>query len=386
MEVDYLYDAVHQFGLDIWAHTVKGEIDVRIKKDQQRIHAIAERLQGCQVVIEDVEEYITQYEKDWASSGKKAEWHEEYHTYDEIVAWYQSLAATYPTLTTWVPSIGKSFEGRDQPAIHFTAPGGSNKKTIYVQCQIHAREWISGAVCQYIVDNLLANYGSVQNVTSLFKTTNFVFVPFTNPDGYSHTWNGDRLWRKNRQTNSGSACIGTDVNRNYNSHWGEGGSSSNPCSDTYMGASPASAPETQNTVAYFKKQSSIIGAIDMHSYSQLILRPWGYTSANSPDETFLKSVGDGMRQTILNAGGVSYTSQKSIDLYVTTGTASDWFYDDEATESNDGYRAAGFTIELRDTGRYGFVLPPSEIIPNGNEIYHAFIYFAERVNESPIEV
>lgn len=51
----------------------------------------------------------------------------------------------------------------------------------------------------------------------------------------------------------------------------------------------------------------------------------------------------------LNANN-RYTSQKSIDLYVTTGTANDWFYGDDASKTNNGHRAYGFTIELRDTG------------------------------------
>lgn len=37
------------------------------------------------------------------------------------------------------------------------------------------------------------------------------------------------------------------------------------------------------------------------------------------------------------------------------------FYGEDATSTNEGYRAAGYTIELRDTGRYGFVLPPDQV-------------------------
>lgn len=37
------------------------------------------------------------------------------------------------------------------------------------------------------------------------------------------------------------------------------------------------------------------------------------------------------------------------------------FYGEEATNTNNGYRAASFTIELRDTGRYGFELPPDQV-------------------------
>jgi len=383
-----LWDLVHAFGLDVWTQRPDGEIDVRVTKEQLEKSVFLNTYfkQNCAVHIEDVEEFIAASEKEWEVRDKPAAWFDEYHTYEDIYDWYEELANTFDDLTTWNPSIGSSYQGRAQPALHITASNDPNRLRIYFQCQIHAREWISGAVCQYVVNHLLTNYGISPNVTFLLDTVEYVVVPFVNPDGYAYTWNGDRLWRKNRQPNSGSTCAGTDLNRNYNSHWGQGGSSTNPCSETYMGPTVSSAPEVRNTANYFKSQTTgIIGAIDFHSYGQLILRPWGYTSANSPDETFLKSVGDGMRAVILSNGGAVYTSQKSIQLYVTTGTASDWFYDTDATNSNKGYRAAGFTIELRDTGSYGFVLPPQFIIPNGQEIVHAVEYFSNRIIANPID-
>ena len=177
----------------------------------------------------------------------------------------------------------------------------------------------------------------------------FIFFLFL--QGYKYTWTNDRLWRKNRNTNGGAACAGVDVNRNYNSHWGEGGSSTSPCSDTYMGPSANSELEAQTTIRYFTESAPNYLAIDFHSYSQLVLRPYGWTRADSPDEDLLAEIGDGIRDAIEAVYGTQYTSQKSIDLYVTTGTTSDWFYDDEATAVNQGFRAAGYTIELRDTGR-----------------------------------
>jgi murein tripeptide amidase MpaA len=85
----------------------------------------------------------------------------------------------------------------------------------------------------YIVDHLTANYGVERDVTDLLDAVELILVPFTNPDGYAYTWTNTRLWRKNRSpAPSGSTCIGTDLNRNYRSKWGQGGSSTNPCSDT----------------------------------------------------------------------------------------------------------------------------------------------------------
>ena len=67
-----------------------------------------------------------------------------------------------------------------------------------------------------------------------------------------------------------------------------------------------------------------------------------------------------MSADIFAVEGKRYTSIKSIQLYMTTGSASDWFYSDDANENNKN-RAAGFTIELRDTGTYGFILPPDQV-------------------------
>ena len=61
------------------------------------------------------------------------------HEYKEIVNWYNALAANYSRIVKYVESIGKSLEGRDIPAVHFTA-STSPEYTVYFQCQIHASE------------------------------------------------------------------------------------------------------------------------------------------------------------------------------------------------------------------------------------------------------
>jgi len=371
-----------KLGLDIWG-VRDGRVEIRIKDMVQKKEVLSHFDGNCSVEIENLEKVVSLGEQS-LENNTSLEWHTEYHTYEEIVRWYEDLAAGSP-LVTYISSIGTSYGNRNQPAVVITSTtGGSGKPKIYWQCQIHAREWISGATCMYVAEYFVESYGRDDSVTQILDDMEIHIVPFTNPDGYLYTWSNDRMWRKNRQPNSGSSCSGTDLNRNYNSHWGEGGSSSNPCSDTYMGASIASAPEVQNTVNYFKSIPSVFGAIDWHSYSQLILRPWGWTSSNSPDEAFLKSLGDGMRDTARLRHNMIYTSQKSIQLYTTTGTASDWFYDSEATSGNGGYRAAGYTIELRDTGRYGFQLPPNQIIPQGEEMVDAAIFFCLEVLENPL--
>lgn len=64
------------------------------------------------------------------------------------------------------------------------------------------------------------------------KRFDWVIIPLLNPDGYAYSWknNETRMWRKNRsftpeqlkkfnETNN-PLCIGVDINRNFNKHWG----------------------------------------------------------------------------------------------------------------------------------------------------------------------
>ncbi|XP_065909435.1 carboxypeptidase O-like [Dysidea avara] len=367
-----------QPGVDIWA-IKKDQIDVRVSREnmmwlrQLGVH--------CTMLHDSVEQLVQKFEQ---KLTVKQEWFEEYHKYDDIIKWYEELADQYSNIVTYYPTIGKSYEGRDMPAVHITGSTAPNTFKMYFQCQIHAREWISGAVCGYIVNYLLENYGNNEDVTKLLDSLEFIFIPFVNPDGYAYTWSNDRLWRKNRRP--GTPCDGVDLNRNYDDHWSENGSSNNPCSETYHGTGPESEPETQNTANYFKNQNAIIGAIDWHSYGQLILRPYGWTSEDSPDEPRLKAIGDEMRDLIIDVHDEYYTSQKGIGLYPTTGTASDWFYSDNANLNNGDYRAAGITIELRDNGQSGFLLPPDQIIPNGEEIIPAVMYYANNLLENPLKM
>ena len=114
-------------------------------------------------------------------------------------------------------------------------------------------------------------------------------------------------------------------------------------------------------------KDAVVG-IDFHSFGQMLLRPYGYTMDDHPQEPLIKQLGDGMRDVIRKYSGTSYTSQKSAGLYPVTGGFDDWM-------TSQGL--IGFTIELRDRGQHGFVLPRDQIIPTGQEIWEAFQYLCE---------
>jgi murein tripeptide amidase MpaA len=200
--------------------------------------------------------------------------------------------------------------------------------------------------------------GKSSDITTLLSKATFLIIPVVNPDGYAYTWKSDRLWRKNRRNNGNT--YGVDLNRNYPSNWAHGGSSSNPRDETYHGPSAASEPEVQAITRWFTSHTKIIAGLDLHSYSQLILRPIGWEQQDIPHERQHRDVGADMAEIIRGVHGKEYTNQKSIDLYPTTGSASDWFYLQRFNgNGNKVVRPYGMTIELRPTSAFwgpGFVL------------------------------
>eukprot|EP00343_Euplotes_focardii_P007032 CAMPEP_0205819414 /NCGR_PEP_ID=MMETSP0206-20130828/1780_1 /ASSEMBLY_ACC=CAM_ASM_000279 /TAXON_ID=36767 /ORGANISM="Euplotes focardii, Strain TN1" /LENGTH=430 /DNA_ID=CAMNT_0053112991 /DNA_START=35 /DNA_END=1327 /DNA_ORIENTATION=- len=376
--------------LDVWGSHKEGTLDIRVANSAQAAQVRDHFKGACEVLIEDVERHVSDIETSWAkdlsllNATNGGSWFTSYHRYAETIEWYTQLVAANTNIMTWV-TIGQSTEGREMNAL-IISNAGEDAPNIYIQCLIHAREWISGATCGYIANQLAVDFASGdERVTNILSSSRIHLVPFANPDGYEYTWTNNRMWRKSRNSNANSRCVGTDLNRNYDDHWGQGGSSSNPCSDTFRGASPESAIETQNTANYFRSIAPVIGAIDNHAYSQLILRPFGWTRQDPVDEARLFELGALMQSAIRDVHGRSYRNIKSIQLYLTTGTTSDWFYGEDATSTNKGFAAAGYTWELRPTGaRPGFQLPPREILPNSEEVYPAWLAFCESIIENPI--
>ena len=399
-------------------------IDLRLS--QKSFESVERYFPECKVVIEDLEEHVRTSEERMVSSKEKLRawaqqvmeemvseqgvgnhkealsrletkllkdtWFEDYHDYSAIVQWYKEKAAEYPNLVTFVPSIGTTNEGRDMPAVHITAASKKGGAKIYLQSLIHAREWITGAVLMYSVDHLLTNYGKDPEVTKILDTAEIIAVPIVNPDGYAYTWTNDRLWRKNRvRTTSESDCVGVDINRNFPEGWSTDlsgkdvvGASADPCKEDYRGLAPASEKEVNNIMAYFKLHTPIVGAIDIHSYGQLVLRPYGYINDPSTDESKLSALGEKLVEAMKKSTGQKYTSQLGYDLYQANGIASDWFYSEDAAKENKGIRAMGYTIELRDDGNNGFLLPASEIIATGQEFTAALKTFAKYTTSNPI--
>jgi len=361
-----LYDTLNGLKFDVWSHGPHPELDVRVTPEQENILVTMGLVYD--VIIPDVQALIDAEEIAMAKNADNADFFLAYHKYDEVLAYYKDLATTHSDIVTLIPSVGKSLEGRDLFGVKITTNKNKNadKPIIWYNGGQHAREWVSISTVAWITTELLDQYGKTANVTEIMDHFTFYIFPIINPDGYEYTWSRDRLWRKNRRNNGGS--YGVDLNRNWDNHWGGPGSSPIPSSDTYHGKNAFSEPETKAISDFIKTLKGVKMGIDFHSYSQLILRPYGWTHNLPKDETIMKTIGDGMANSIRSLTRYNYVSEHSIDLYITAGTALDWFYEPQ------GFY--GYTIELRDTGQYGFVLPPAQIKPCGQENFAAIVWAA----------
>jgi hypothetical protein len=263
------------------------------------------------------------------NSSKPADFFDNFAELDELLGFYKDLAQKHPDLVRYVPSIGKSHEGRDIPAFHVKGKNYQGSKKFYFEGLIHAREWIAGMTVAYVTNQLVTNYASDP---SILDDVEFVIVPVVNPDGYDFTWTNTRLWRKNRASPPrGSTCVGVDLNRNWDSHWSGPGASSNPCSDTYYGTSGFSEPETKASSDYVLSQGPFLVGIDFHAYSQIVMRPWGWTlpayrgGQDPPGAKDLQETAEGMSAAIQEVHNKYYVPEPAAELYVASGGADDWY-------------------------------------------------------------
>lgn len=194
------------------------------------------------------------------------------------------------------------------------------------------------------------------------KQRTWYIMPVMNPDGYEYSRKVNRLWRKNRSASKRSQCLGVDLNRNFDIGWNGYGSSNNPCSDTYRGTKAASELETQAVVEFLsKRKHNLESYLTFHSYGQMVVYPWAYKAVKVADSSDLQRVANSAVQRIEKKTGSIYRASVTHEvLGIAGGGSDDWSR--SALETKYVY-----TIELRDRGNYGFVLPPSQILETAIE-------------------
>jgi carboxypeptidase T len=308
----------------------------------------------------------------------------DYHTYAEMVAVLDQAVADHPAIVRKF-SIGKSHQGRELWAakISDNVEQDEDEPEVMFDALTHGREHLTVEQALAILRWLTDGYDSDDRITRIVDRNEIYIVFMLNPDGGEYDLTGDpyRAWRKNRQPNSGSKYVGTDLNRNYDYRWGCcGGSSGSTSSATYRGPRAFSAPETR-AIRDFVNSRVIAGrqqirtAITFHTAGEQILWPYGYTRTDVPkdmtadDHAALVRIGRKMAATN------GYTPMQSSSLYVTDGDAIDWAY--------GRHRIFMYTFELypshskvSSTARF---YPPDEVIGRETERNkEAILYLIER--------
>lgn len=376
VDVDSMRDlrTLLALGGDIWSESIGlGRIDVMLPTD--RLAVLDRAGLDHDVLIEAIQPLLDQERARLSAAGEGGvaggAFFDDYRTATELLDFYDGLAAARPDLVS-SRVIGSTIEGR--PIRAFTICGGdaSTLPAIYVNTGAHAREWIGPATIAFVADALVNGHGVDPRITTLVDGLCWHIVPLANPDGYEHTWSTNRLWRKNRRDN-GDGTFGVDWNRNFSAGWGGPGSSGATNNDTYRGPAPFSEPETQAIRDDVLGADNIAVFLDVHAYSQLVLWPYGYASGEPAGEAgdVHRAIGLGMADAIRSVHGTNFTPQPAYALYLASGTSLDWAWDEAG--------AFGFTYELRDTGQNGFILPPEQIVPSGEEILESLLWTGEQV-------
>ena len=311
-----------------------------------------------------------------------------YHDYAEMLAEIQQAEADHGAIFDLF-SMGTSYEGRTIWAGKISdnvATDEAEPEVLFTHHQ-HAREHLTVEMALYTLKMLTDEYGVDPQITNLVNNREIWMVFDMNPDGgeYDIATGTYRSWRKNRQPNPGSSYVGTDLNRNWGYRWGCcGGSSGTFSSETYRGASAFSAPETtvvrnfvNSRVASGKQQITV--AIDFHTYQELILWPYGYTTTNIPadmipdDWDTMVAMGQAMAATN------GYTPEQASDLYITDGTINDWLY--------GVHRILNYTFEMypRTSAQGGFY-PPDEVIPAETSRNRAAVLYLLEQADCPYDV
>lgn len=293
---------------------------------------------------------------------------------DTCINWLES---TFPALVDVLPMPEKSVKNRTIRGIRLRAGSATNRRGVLIVGGVHARELVNPELVLTLAVKLCDAYTGGTGITLggksfsklqvrlIMETLDTFLIPCTNPDGRHHVQKpgGDAMWRKNRANLPGSSCKGVDLNRNLDFLWHEllGATSDVPCSDVFHGPSAFSEPETRNVMSVLDAHPHIRCFADVHSYSELILYPWGDDDTQSSDTTqnFLNAAWDGLRGTaggyaeympsadvtrhhntgeairdsIAAVRGHVYTVQPSVDLYPTTGTHMDYAFSRHRADS-----------------------------------------------------
>lgn len=295
----------------------------------------------------------------------------------------KALNQKYPAITR-LEKIGTSLEGRAIWALLISNTAAANdaraleKPTVIFDGMHHAREIMTPEVVLDVAETLLAGAGSAGNsLQGAMDRWNIWVVPMLNVDGNNVVWTKNSYWRKNAHADQNERVFGVDLNRNYPFMWnGCNGSSSNPSSDTYRGATPASEPETQAIVA-LAQATRPAASLSYHSFSEFVLYPFGCGDLRSSENKLLAAIGKEMADLLPSDSndGSTYVAETPWKLlYSADGESMSYLH------SEFGTTAFGF--EINQEFQPDYALREPTLVKHRK----AWKYFLERIDRNLLTI
>ena len=307
-------------------------------------------------------------------------------------------SAPYAGFTQLIALPNLTWEGRQCHAIKIGNGSGAGRPGIYFLGGVHAREWGSPDILINFVEQLEQAYlggtgltfggktFSTADIQTIVNTLDIFVFPQANPDGRNYSLNTEAFWRKNRRTAApnSNACVGVDVNRNYDFLWdfpsffspaAPVSDSTNPCNyQVYHGPAAFSEPESSNAKWIFDTFGNIGFFVDLHSYGEDILYSWGDDDDQTTDpsmnfqnaafntqrglvgdfaykeyipsfdQTTAIALANSFHDGIQAVRGKDYTVKPSVNLYPTAGTSDDYAYSRHFVDGGKG-NVISYTLE-----------------------------------------
>nr|XP_033471454.1 carboxypeptidase B2-like [Epinephelus lanceolatus] len=382
-QVDLLKNVSTQYETALWQpvspHYITEETEVHLFVPGNSSETVKDLLEKNAmthtVLLANAKELIEmQTRKDSDDQRSSTTLYERYHSLEDIYYWINRTQQENPDKVKTI-IIGSSYEKRPLYVLKLSLNSRPDKKAMWIDCGIHAREWISPAFCLWFVQYSLSFYKINSDITDILDNMDVYVLPVMNPDGYKVTWTTNRMWRKNRSLSKTSKCIGVDLNRNFDANWCTEGASNDPCTEIYCGAFPESEPESEAVANFLRSHKDTVQLyLSIHSYSQMLLFPYSCTLQEAENHKDLLEMAQEAAQSIGRYHNNTYKyGPGAKTIYLAPGGSDDWAY-------NLGIKYS-FTFELQDSGRYGFLLPPSFISGACNEALIAVKTIALKVIE-----
>ncbi|XP_042571805.1 carboxypeptidase A1-like isoform X2 [Cyprinus carpio] len=370
LELDFWREPIHE-SLPVDVHVPFHSLqDVRAFLGNNQIQYDV-MIMDVQVLLDDEEREMVKYRSSPKSTDDFV--YTAYHNLSEINSFINMLVAENRKLVSKIV-IGRSYKKRPLNVLKFST--GANRPGIWIDTGIHSREWVTQASGTWFAKKIVKDYKRDPVLTDILNNYDIFLEIVTNPDGFAFTHSKNRMWRKTRKPNPGSKCVGVDPNRNWDAGFGGAGSSGNPCSETYRGPRANSESEVKAIVDFVKSHGKLKAYVSIHSYSQMLLYPYGYTHTPAKDDAELNELAEKAVSSLQSLYNTRYRYGSIINtIYQASGGTIDWTY-------NQGIKYS-YTFELRDTGTYGFLLPADQIVPTAEETWLALMTIMKHTRKNP---